>query len=187
MKSENPPHPPRRTFLDSSVLQLMHDFGDVIWDWVPVPVNSAIRLRPTGAETLRALQNIFSVTQRVTDWEFIVSDASQKEVNARGSHSYSSWVEEVRTNSDYLLQIEQQAYPSRRHADMVLEWKRVGYLGAGDRQLIADALRFGCDAFLTDDRRLARNAAHIQKQIRVGLFTPEEYWERLRPWAALFA
>lgn len=169
------------------MLQLVHDYGEFVWDWAPISPGSPILSRVGGVDVLSVIRNIFSVTQRAYDWQFIISDASQKEVNARGNASYSSWVEEVRANSDYLLQIEEQAYPTHRHAELVLEWKRIGYLGDGDRQLLADALRFGCDAFLTDDRRLARNAAHIKKQIEIEVMTPEEYWERLRPWAALFA
>lgn len=180
-------YPPKRTFLDSSVLQLIHDHGEFIWDWMPIPTDAPIRARAEGVKTVDALRKIFSVTQRAPDWEFIVSDVSQEEVDARKNSAYSSWVSEVRANSDYLLEIEQKTYPTRRHADLVLEWKHIGYLGEGDRRLIVDALRFGCDAFLTEDRRLARNSLHIKKQLGLEIVSSEEYWTRLSPWAALFA
>jgi hypothetical protein len=56
----------------------------------------------------------------------------------------------------------------------------------GDRELIGNAIGFGCDAFVTCDR-----ATIIKKRTRLGalnlrLLTPAEWWAHMRPWAALW-
>ena len=60
------------------------------------------------------------------------------------------------------------------------------YLSMGDRTLIKDALTMECDAFLTMENRLPKNARHIRKTLGIWVLSPVEMWEILRPWAALF-
>lgn len=67
-----------------------------------------------------------------------------------------------------------------------LDDKSVGYLGASDRELLKDAIQFGCDAFLTMEARLPKNSVRIQALTGLRILTPEEYWARLEPWAALW-
>ena len=43
-----------------------------------------------------------------------------------------------------------------------------------------------CEAFLTMERRLPRNAAHIDRELGIRILTPITHWEILRPWAALW-
>jgi hypothetical protein len=61
-----------------------------------------------------------------------------------------------------------------------------GYLGQGDRALLADAIAFGCDAFLTVEKKLARNAHHLEKTLGLRVLRPGELWIILQPWAALY-
>ena len=48
-----------------------------------------------------------------------------------------------------------------------LENASFGYLGAGDRRLIQDAVYLECDAFLTMERKLPKNAGHIERELGI--------------------
>jgi hypothetical protein len=63
---------------------------------------------------------------------------------------------------------------------------KFGYLSDKDRLLIRQAVLLRCEAFLTVERRLPRNAAHLERQIGIRILTPITHWEMLRPWAALW-
>jgi hypothetical protein len=60
---------------------------------------------------------------------------------------------------------------------------RFGYL---DRILLQDATFLQCDSFLTMERKLPKNAAHIECELGIRVLTPISYWERLRPWVGLW-
>jgi hypothetical protein len=63
---------------------------------------------------------------------------------------------------------------------------RFGYLGAGDCQLIKDAIKFRCDGFVTMERKLPKNAGQIQQTVGIRVMTPKAYWDLLKPWARLW-
>jgi hypothetical protein len=39
---------------------------------------------------------------------------------------------------------------------------------------------------MTVERRLPRNAAHIERELGIVVLTPIIHWNMLRPWAALW-
>jgi hypothetical protein len=67
-----------------------------------------------------------------------------------------------------------------------LESSKFGYFSDKDRLLIRDAVMLECHAFLTMDNKLARNAAHIEKELGLKVLSPSGYWKLLQPWAALY-
>lgn len=67
-----------------------------------------------------------------------------------------------------------------------LDETKFGYLGVGDRILLQDAIFLQCDSFLTMERKLPKNAAHIERELGIRVLTLIRYWEMLQPWAALW-
>jgi hypothetical protein len=59
-------------------------------------------------------------------------------------------------------------------------------LSKKDRLLLRQSVFLRCEAFLTVERRLPRNAAHLQREIGIRVLTPVTHWNMLRPWAALW-
>ena len=43
-----------------------------------------------------------------------------------------------------------------------------------------------CEAFMTTENCLPKNAAHIERELGIRVVTPARYWELLRPWAKLY-
>jgi len=69
---------------------------------------------------------------------------------------------------------------------MRLDEPKFGYLSEKDGRLLRHAIILRCEAFLTVERRLPRNAAHIKRELGISILTPITLWEMLRPWASLW-
>ena len=62
----------------------------------------------------------------------------------------------------------------------------MNYLGRRKWQILRDAVLFECDAFLTMENKLPRNAEHVRRMTGIRVLSPIDMSEILRPWAALF-
>ncbi|MFL6275206.1 MAG: hypothetical protein ACJ74G_08335 [Blastocatellia bacterium] len=179
---------PTRIFLDSSTLQTLQTYGEFIWENYEVPETDRIRKVTNGIENLEALRKIFIVNDRA-QFEFALSENSLIEVRDRGHHNYLQWAYDVLDHWQACL----DSYDGAAFTDkgeLVASWldgSSFGYLGEKDRRLIQDAVRLECDAFLTMERRLPRNAGHIQRELGIRVLTPIQLGEVLQPWAGLFA
>ena len=179
---------PRRIFLDSSVLQILEDYGEYIYDNEELDPNAKILKMPHGRENLEALVKIMFVGQRA-NFEFAVSN-SLKEVNERGDVSYLRWAYEFLDYwngciSSYKRPSDAISGEGRRILRTINK-KKFGNLSIKDRRLIFDAVRLECHAFLTMDKRLKNNSEHIKKELGLKILSPFECWKLLEPWAALF-
>src|SRR5690348_4937559 len=97
-KQDDPVHAwlslPRRTHLESSTLQHLYDFGEEIFEGEPFePTGRAARVRDL-ADEINALRMIFMVNERAM-FEFIITEASLREVANRAHPSYTQWVHDV--------------------------------------------------------------------------------------------
>jgi len=174
---------PSRVFLDSCVLQLLSTYGEVVHDGAGLPANDRIHSIPGGPQDLLALRDLSLICQRASlDW--VVSETSLDEAYGKGDAFHFGWVAEMMEYAGHCLRM----YQSTGFAEDVTgpADARFGYLSHGDRLLLDDAIRLGCDAFLTTDRRLARNANHLRRSLGLRILTPHEYWLELRPWVGLF-
>ena len=181
---------PRRLFLDSTVLQALHQLGGFIYDGDDIYKGHKIRVVPKGVENVVALQRIMQVGNR-TNFELVVSHGSLEEVANKGEGSYLGWALEV---AQYWESVTQQYKWQGRtgcsgrgtEKSTLLNSSKFGYLSSKDKSLLADALGLECDAFITLDLKLVKNSGHIERCLAIKVLEPTGYWELLRPWAALF-
>lgn len=176
---------PRRVFLDSTVLQTLLEYGGCIWEGEEVAAQDRVRRVPHRLSDIHALQRIFSLTDRGR-FEFAISENSLREVADKRDVRYMQWSFDV---LDHWLSCEDEgeaASEQRFERARVLDDDRFNYLGRKDRMLLRDSLARDCDAFLTMDRRLTRNAAHLRAHAGVVVLLPAEYWAMLERWARLF-
>ena len=175
---------PRRIFLDSCTAQTLRDYSAYIFEGEPIPQSDRIFRVPEGIEKVRALREIFLINERA-HFEWIVSHASMMEADGKGDRGHLHWVWDIAHHSAVCLALEGATKESRARAAL-LHASVFGYLGAKDRLLLADAVTFRCEAFLTMERRLPRNAAHIERELGLRILTPITHWQLLCPWAALW-
>ena len=181
---------PWRLFLDSTVLQALHQMGGFIYDGDDIAEGHKIRVVPNGVENVVALQRIMQVGNRA-NFELVVSHGSLEEVAHKGEGSYLGWALEV---AQYWESVIQQYKEQGRtgffgrgaESSTLLNSSKFGYLSSKDKSLLADALELECEAFITMDRKLVKNSGHVERLISIKVLEPAGYWELLRPWAALF-
>jgi hypothetical protein len=171
---------PRRIYLDTSTLQELYDFGSEIFEGEPFePVGWAARVKGL-ADEIDALQMIFMVNKRAM-FEFVVAEASLREVLNRGRPGYTQWVYDVLDT--WLIQSEGEERPT---PGTTFEDPRFGMISAKDRRLLQEALDWRCDAFMTMERRLPTAAAFIERQTGLRVMRPTTYCELLSRFARLY-
>jgi hypothetical protein len=175
---------PSRIYLDTSVLQTVYDCGEVIWE--------GERFQPTGRaarveglhEEINALRMIFLVNQRA-GFEFVVTEASLREVQGRNRPGYTQWVLDVQDT--WLIQFLEHREPTNAERVCALvNNPRFGNISVKDRMLLQDAVDTGCDAFLTMEVKLPRNDKFIERETGLRIMRPTTYWSLLDRWANLY-
>lgn len=171
---------PRRIYLDTSTLQKIYDFGGEIFDGEPFePVGRAARVQGL-ADEINALRNIFMVHERAK-FEFVVTEASLREVVNRTRPGYTQWVYDVL--GTWLIQCEgeERPMPGRTFED-----RRFGMISVKDRRLLEEALDWRCDAFMTMERRLPTAATFIARETGLRVIRPTRYCDLLSRFARLY-
>jgi hypothetical protein len=181
---------PGRVFVDSSTLQTLQDYGEFIYDGGQIVQNDKIWSIPSGFPNVEALRQIMLVGARGA-LQFAISRNSLQEVLDRGRYNYLQWALEMLEYWESCL----AAYEGKgaaftgRGVELAtkLTGSRFGYLSAKDARLIQDAVLFECDAFLTMERKLPKNATHLKRELGINVIQPLGYWNLLKPWAPLLA
>lgn len=175
---------PRRIFLDSCTAQTLRNYGGYIYEAEPIPDIDRIHRVTDGIANIAALRNVFVVNERAL-FEWIVSRGSMQEAHAKGDSGHMQWLWDIADHSEVCLESDGPTVESEALAGR-LDEPQFGYLSEKDRLLLRHAIILRCEAFLTVERRLPRNAAHIERELGVRILTPIAHWEILRPWAALW-
>jgi hypothetical protein len=175
---------PQRIFLDSSALQALQTYGEFIYENVELSPNDRIHRDSLGVAKLEALRWIMQVAERAP-FQFALSDNSFAEVEPRGDWRYLCWAYDVLDHWHACLEGSGESHGDPT-ALAKINSSAMNYLGAGDRALLRDAVLFECDAFLTMENKLPRNAEHVRRMTGIRVLSPIDMWEILRPWAALF-
>lgn len=178
---------PKRIFVDSSTLQTLQDYGEFLYENVQPAADDGIYSIPHGYEELDALRAILLVGRRGA-FELALSQHSLEEVAAKNDHEYLQWAHEVLGYwEECLAAYEENPFRGTGESQAsVLDGPSFGYLSTKDRLLVQDAVALECNAFLTMDRKLAKNAEHILNVTGLRLLLPSQLWGILQPWARLF-
>jgi hypothetical protein len=171
---------PRRVYLDTSTLQQLHDFGGEIFEDEPFQLVGRAARVPGLANEIAALQMIFMVNERAI-FEFVVTEASLREVVNRTRPGYTQWVYDVL--GTWLIQSEGEERPT---PGTTFEDRRFAMISVKDRQLLQEALDWRCGAFMTMERRLPTAAAFIERQTGLRIMRPTTYWDLLSRFAWLY-
>jgi hypothetical protein len=171
---------PRRIYLDTSTLQKLYDFGGEIFEGEPFePVGRSARVHGL-ADEIDAMRMIFMINERAM-FEFVVTEASLREVVNRAHPRYTQWVYDVLDTWLIQSEGEQPPTPGRTFDD-----RRFGMISVKDSQLLQEALDWRCDAFMTMERRLPTAATFIERETGLWVMRPTTYCDLLRPFARLY-
>ena len=95
------------------------------------------------------------------------------------------WLWDIAEHSEVCLAADGPTAESEALASPPDEPK-FGYPSKADRRLLQEAIVLRCEAFLTVERRLPRNAAPIRRELGIRILTPITHWDMLRARAALW-
>jgi hypothetical protein len=158
----------------------VHDYGHVIWDAEPfVPRGRAAKVKDYDKD-LAALRMIFTINERAM-FEFVVTEASLREVVARDKPRFTQWVYDVLDT--WLIQSEGEKSPA---PGTTFDDHRFGMISMKDRRLLQEALDWRCDAFMTMERRLPTAAPFIERTTDLRVMRPTAYWGLLDRLAKLY-
>lgn len=172
---------PGRIFLDTSVVNLLLNH----WDYLVENEDLPEGLAPSVLETANAMHGIYT-TGHLAFWKFTVSERVWKEVAATNDSVRRSKLE------GWLAELwEYQGGGCRRQ---VLTRARVTEIRRSvsvlpdhvDRELIIDAVRYGCDAFCTNDRRTILRHRGLLKECPLEIMSPVEWWKKIEPLAEIW-
>ena len=124
---------PRRVFIDSCTVQTLRKYGEYIYDGGSLGAGDIIHRIPDGVDNVEALRLICQVTSR-TLFQWIVSDASRREAQAKGDPDHLKWLFELDNYARTFL-AETGPSPQSEAIAARLDEPKFGYLGAGDRSL----------------------------------------------------
>jgi hypothetical protein len=175
---------PRRIFLDSCTAQMLRDYGGYIYEGEPIPESDRIHHVTDGLANVETLREIFLISERAL-FEWIVSAGSLQEAHQKGDPRHMQWLWDIADHSEICLEGDGPTAESEALASRLDELK-FGYLSQKDKLLLRQAIVLRCEAFLTVERRLPRNAAHIERELGIRVLTPVTHWNLLRPWASLW-
>lgn len=175
---------PQRVFLDTSTLQTLQDYGAFLYENEPLGSTERIFRDAAGTQKLEDLRSIMQIAERAP-FQFALSANSFKEVRGAGDESYLRCAYDV---MDHWVVCQEESAPMRSDPIRLarLDENSFGYLGAGDRALLKDAIRFECDTFLTMENKLPKNGRHLMRELGIRVVSPTGMWQLLAPWAALF-
>ncbi len=171
---------PRRVYLDTSTLQTIHDYGEHIFEGDPLSLSEHAQRVVGLSDEIWALAAILELNVRGA-FQYTVTAAALAEVSKRGVVDYTRWVSEV---ADLWIELSAADAPPTFGSE--LQDRRFGMISAKDNVLLQEALDCRCQAFITMERRLATAATFVERHTDLKILRPTEYWELLRPWAALY-
>jgi hypothetical protein len=174
---------PENIFLDTSVVNFILNYGEQIHDGVAIPDNSTTWER----RDIEALRDIWLTGQR-TNWHLTISPTTIAEIqntrNVEQLQALLGWASELWIYS------KEGASKLNRHRQKDRNVKMTTLLllsDAGDRKLIQEAIENGCDAFCTRDWKIILRIRDSLRDIPLLFVSPNEWWQRIAPYATLFA
>jgi hypothetical protein len=173
---------PGRVFLDTNIINLIVKHGGSIFEGEPLQEG----IDSTAAHDIEALMHIFYVGSRA-HWDILGSPKTMEELSKTKDTTLRQSL------LGYALEIINQDATDEDVAfamDFGRRLKDCSLVSAlpdeGDRELIGNAIGFGCDAFVTCDRATIINKRSRLRALNLRLLTPAEWWAHIRPWAALW-
>jgi hypothetical protein len=173
---------PRRIFLDTNAINVLVKHSDNVFERVPIHADT----NQTLAEDIEALMHVFAVGARA-DWDILASRKTLDEIrNTPDSHA------NLREDLlDYAVGLvgaedEDSAHAARLGRLLVDAPFTLAMPDLADREIIGNAIGFGCDAFVTCDRSTIVKKRDRLTQLPIRIMTPREWWEHVKPWAGLW-
>ncbi len=180
---------PRRVFVDTNVVNFIVDHDAYIFEGED---NGIANLSPRDRADLEGLRLVFETGQRA-HWEMVVSDATSAEILATADEHRRRVL--LRLFEELWVYwrdcfAEDGALCDRHASELARKLESGGVLSmfpdASDRQLLAHAIAYECDAFCTRDRKTISRNVDRSPRLPFEIISPAVWGERIEKVAPLF-
>src|ERR1700722_3402166 len=173
---------PRKVFLDTNVINVLVKYSKHIFEHEPIPAGT----EPTLAGDIEALMHVFYVGARA-DWSLI---GSQKTIDELSRTRDTAVRDDLVEYALGLVNQDRYNGDHRFAADFGRRLIDAPFVAAlpdlADRELIGNAIGYGCDTFCTCDRATIVNKRARLRQMPLRIMKPAEWWANVKPWAGLW-
>jgi hypothetical protein len=178
---------PGRVLLDTNIVNFILDWNEVIHDGGEIPTHVSNR----DAKDILALRDIWLTGQRAS-WQFAVSPRTYKEIAAttdpQRRAALQIWFGELWL---YWREFFEQSELSDSDADSLARRLVPSEILAvlpdrSDRELLAHATAYDCDAMCTRDRKTILRHRDKLRLVPVRILTPTEWWAAISQYAGLW-
>jgi hypothetical protein len=170
---------PGRVFLDTNIIDCLVKWPECIFEMEETPPEMEDRLRTD----IESLMHVFHVGSRAY-WDLVASELTLKELSATQDTALRD--ELLEYGIGFVDGNENKRYAS----DLTRRLRGSSFLASlpdgNDRDLIAHAIAFQCDAFCTRDRRTIHRKKDSLRALPLKILTPAEWWQHIKPWAGLW-
>ena len=179
---------PGRVLLDTNVVNFILDWGEVIHDGGEIPAHVSDR----DAEDILALRDFWLTGQRAS-WQLAISPRTYDEIAATSNlarrAALERWFGELWLywreffDSSQLSDSDAESLARRLVPSEIL----AVLPDPPDRELLAHAIAYQCDAMCTRDRKTILRHRDKLKIVPVRILTPTEWWRLVSAHAGLWA
>lgn len=173
---------PRRVFLDTNVINFIVDYDGYIFEGEDDEIETLSKIDRADLEGLRI---VFETGQRA-QWELVVSNTTYAElmatVDERRRKALLGVFQEILVY--WRDCFEEDGTLSDAHAYELARKFEIGkvlsvFPDSSDRELLAHAIAYECDAFCTRDRRTILRYADRAPQLPLEIISPAIWGERI--------
>lgn len=178
---------PGRVLLDTNIVNFMLDWGEVIHDGGEIPAHVCER----DARDILALRDIWLTGQRAS-WQVAVSPRTYEEVAATTDPirraTLESWFGQLWLSwREYFEQYNLSDLDADSLARRLVPSDTLAVLpDLFDRELLAHAIAYECDAMCTRDRKTILRHRDKLGLLPVRILTPTEWWAAISKYAGLW-
>ncbi len=178
---------PGRVLLDTNIVNFILDWGEAIHDGGEIPAQVSDR----DAEDILALRDIWLTGQRAS-WQFAVSPRTYHEIAATTDPArraaLEGWFGELWLYwREFFEQYQLSDFDADSLARRLVPSEILAVLpDRSDRELLAHAIAYECDAMCTRDRKTILRHRDKLKLVPVRVFTPTEWWAAISKYAGLW-
>ena len=174
---------PRRVFLDTNVINVLVKHSALVFEHEPIPSD----IDPTLATDIEALMHVFYVGARA-NWDLL---SSQKTIDELSRTRDGALRDDLLEYALGFINRDLGDEDRRFAADFGCRLIDAPFVAAlpdlADRELIGNAIGFGCDVFCTCDRATIVRKRSQLRQVPLRVLTPAEWWAQIKPWAGLWS
>ena len=173
---------PRRVFLDTNVINVLVKHSAHVFDQDSIPFDT----EPTLAADIEALMHVFYVGARA-NWDLLASERTLGEIaRTRDGMLRDDLLEYALGFVNRDLGDEDRRFAADFGRRLIDAPFVAALPDLADRELIGNAIGFGCDAFCTCDRTTIVRKRGQLRQVLLRILTPAEWWAHVKPWAGLW-